>query len=71
MTKISDTAAKLYADVRGTQSEAPLSDTIEIGLFSEEPIGRALAIENVSLGRRPKRGISTWISYNGKYTPAK
>lgn len=46
-TTISIGATKFYADGQGAQSTAPLNESIELGLFSEEPIGDGLAAENV------------------------
>ena len=49
-------ARKLYADARGVETEAPLDETIEIGLFTAEPGRGAFDQENVLLmERRPIR----------------
>ncbi|MBV7258081.1 ABC transporter permease/M1 family aminopeptidase [Erythrobacter crassostreae] len=60
-TTITIAAAKYYADGEGKETEADLSDQIEIGLFTERPGGDAFATENVILmERRPvKSGEQT------------
>ncbi|TRD11836.1 M1 family metallopeptidase [Erythrobacter insulae] len=60
-TTITITAAKFYADGEGKETEAKLSDIIEIGVFTDRPGGDAFASENVILmERRPvKSGEQT------------
>jgi ABC-type transport system involved in multi-copper enzyme maturation permease subunit len=49
-------ARKLYVDANGRETEAPLADRIEIGLFTAEPGRDAFAASNVVLlERRPVR----------------
>jgi aminopeptidase N len=49
-------ARKLYADGQGVETEAPLNETFDIGLFSAEPGKRAFDARNVLLfERRPLR----------------
>jgi aminopeptidase N len=45
-------AAKFYADGQGVETEAPLSDQIEIGIFTERPGEGEFASENVLLMER-------------------
>ena len=50
-------ARKLYADGQGEETEAPLNETFDIGLFSAEPGKGAFDASNVLLfERRPLRG---------------
>jgi len=59
-------ARKFYADGNGEETEAPLSDSIEIGLFAAEPGGRdfgkkdviRIAWQKVRSGRRVFRFVS-------------
>ncbi|GMN04191.1 M1 family aminopeptidase [Erythrobacter sp. MTPC3] len=53
-TTLTIAAAKFYADGEGAETEADLSDEIEIGLFTERPGGEAFDKANVILlERRP------------------
>lgn len=55
-TKIKLTATKFYADGQGEETEAPLNDSIEIGLFTERPGEGVFEAENVLfMERRPVR----------------
>ena len=55
-TSITVAATKFYADGEGVETEAPLKDRIEIGLFTERPGEGAFARENVIwMERRPVR----------------
>jgi ABC-2 type transport system permease protein len=45
-------ARKLYADGQGVETEAPLNETFDIGLFSAEPGKRGFAPANVLLMQR-------------------
>lgn len=51
-TTIEIEASKFYADGQGVETEADLSDQIEIGLFTDRPGGEAFAAENVILMER-------------------
>ncbi|EAQ29003.1 hypothetical protein NAP1_15428 [Erythrobacter sp. NAP1] len=51
-TTLTVAAAKLYADGEGVETEADLSDQIEVGLFTERPGGEEFAAENVILLER-------------------
>ncbi len=55
-------ARKLYADGQGVETEAPLNETFDIGLFSAEPGKRAFDAKDVLLfQRRPLRsGVQTF-----------
>jgi ABC-2 type transport system permease protein len=55
-------ARKLYADGKGVETEAPLNETFDIGLFSAEPGKGAFDAGNVLLfQRRPLRsGVQTF-----------
>jgi aminopeptidase N len=55
-------ARKLYADGQGVETEAPLNETFDIGLFSAEPGKRAFDEKDVLLfERRPLRsGVQTF-----------
>lgn len=49
-------ATKFYADGEGRETEAPLADRIELGLFTERPGNDAFARKNViAMERRPLR----------------
>lgn len=53
-TTITIAATKFYADGEGVETEAPLADEIEIGLFTERPGSASFASENViMLERKP------------------
>lgn len=55
-TTITIAASKFYADGEGAETEAELSDQIEVGLFTERPGGAAFDAANViQLQRRPIR----------------
>ncbi len=55
-TTISIEATKFYADGEGVESEAPLKDAIEIGLFTQRPGEGVFEAENVLfMERRPIR----------------
>lgn len=57
-------ARKFYADGRGVESPAPLSEAIEIGLFTAEPGQGAFDRSNVILmERRPIRGGSQVLRF--------
>ncbi|MES2862329.1 MAG: M1 family aminopeptidase [Pseudomonadota bacterium] len=55
-------ARKLYADGQGVETEAPLNETFDIGLFSAEPGKRAFDAKSVLMfERRPLRsGVQTF-----------
>ena len=53
-TTITIAATKFYADGEGVETEAPLDDIIEVGVFTERPGAGVFASENVLLmERRP------------------
>lgn len=55
-TTITVAAAKFYADGQGEETESPLSDRIEIGLFTGRPGSGEFAASNViAMERRPVR----------------
>ena len=55
-TTIKLAATKYYADGQGEETEAPLNDSIEIGLFTERPGEGVFEAENVLfMERRPVR----------------
>ncbi|NQX95283.1 MAG: hypothetical protein HRT64_10265 [Erythrobacter sp.] len=55
-TSLTVAAAKFYADGEGVETEADLSDEIEIGLFTDRPGNAVFDSENVILmERRPVR----------------
>lgn len=56
-TTIDVTARKLYADGQGQETEAPLDETFEVGLFASEPGKPGFVRESVlAFERRPLRG---------------
>ncbi len=63
-TTVTVAAAKLYADGEGVETEADLSDMIEIGLFTERPGAGEFAAENVIvLERRDVRSGEQTITF--------
>ncbi len=61
-TVVTVEARKLYADGQGEETEAPLNETFDIGLFSAEPGKRAFDEKSVlAFERRPVRsGVQTF-----------
>ena len=60
-TSLTIDAAKFYADGTGKEKAAPLSDTIDVGLFAQKPdLGAFSAKDIVLMERRPvKSGLQT------------
>ncbi|WP_448659590.1 ABC transporter permease/M1 family aminopeptidase [Sphingomonas sp. CJ99] len=55
-TTLTIEARKYYADGKGRETEAPLADTIDVGLFAERPgVGAFAAKDVVVMERRPLR----------------
>ena len=69
-TTISVEAAKYYADAKGNEKAAPLSEPIEIGLFNARPgIGAFGKKDVVSIERKPVKGGKQQIVVTSKTKP--
>ncbi|MEE9433438.1 MAG: M1 family aminopeptidase [Sphingorhabdus sp.] len=69
-TTLTIEAKKLYADGKGVEKQARLSDEIEIGLFTERPGRGAFDRENVlSMKRHPIKGGKQVITLRSKKKP--
>ncbi len=70
-TTISFEAAKYYADAKGNEKAAPLSEPIEVGLFNTRPgIGAFGKKDVVSIERMPMKGGKQQIVVTSKTKPA-
>lgn len=70
-TTISVEAAKYYADAKGNEKAAPLSEPIEIGLFNARPgVGAFGKKDVVSIERKPVKGGKQQIVVTSKAKPA-
>lgn len=70
-TTISVEAGKYYADAKGNEKAAPLSEPIEIGLFAARPgIGAFGKKDVISIERKPVKGGKQQIVVTSKTKPA-
>jgi ABC-2 type transport system permease protein len=70
-TTLTVSAQKFYADGKGTETKAELSEAIEIGLFAARPgIGDFAAKDVISMERQPIKNGSQVISVRSKTKPA-
>jgi ABC-2 type transport system permease protein len=70
LTTITVEAKKYYADGKGVEKEAPLSETIEVGLFTGRPgIGAFGAKDVVVIERKPVSGGKQVITLKSKTKP--
>ncbi|MBP6379789.1 MAG: aminopeptidase [Sphingorhabdus sp.] len=69
-TTISVEAAKYYADAKGNEKDAPLSEPIEVGLFNARPgVGAFGKADVVSIERKPVKGGKQQIVVTSKAKP--
>lgn len=71
VTTFTAAAKKFYADGRGVETPAPLSEPIEIGLFNARPGGGAFSAKDVIvIARQPIRDGKQKITLKSKAKPA-
>ncbi len=64
-------ARKLYADGKGEETESPLNETVDIGLFSAEPgVGAFNARDVIAVERRPVRSGTQTFRFITSRRPA-
>ncbi len=71
VTKVTVEADKFYADGKGVETKAPLSEPIEVGLFSARPgVGAFAAKDVIVMGRQLIKGGKQIITLKSKAKPA-